>query len=408
MRPGQNKQRMRGRNNNTGRKGPNPLTRSFESNGPDVKIRGTAQHIGEKYLQLARDAQTSGDPVAAENYLQHAEHYFRLIAAAQLAQAQAAQGYQRSETEADEAEDDDDVGGLPDRFASPFERQAQAAAQTGQPSIHAAQPFVGGEAPRQDQPRDEQQPPRPEHYRQDSRPDYRGQGRGQDYRTQEGRSQDSRSQDSRSQDNRQQDMRGERPYNNERSYNNSSGGERQDRNGPRENRWQSRGDNRPQRSQEPRENRGPREPYQPREYAPREHTFRDNTPREYAPRDNAMRDTQDQRSLNAPQNPISAPPTPMDDVGLPAFITAPVRAPVVADAEASALQQAAAPAPQPRQAHARPGRPPKVAQPPVQAAVENAADAEEAPAKIRKTTVRRKRPVFEDGSDLLAAPAKDE
>src|SRR5580765_2376820 len=80
MRPGQNK-RMRGRN--PGRKGPNPLTRSYESNGPDVKIRGTAQHVAEKYLQLARDAQSSGDPVAAENLLQHAEHYFRLIAAAQ-------------------------------------------------------------------------------------------------------------------------------------------------------------------------------------------------------------------------------------------------------------------------------------------------------------------------------------
>ena len=53
MRPGQNK-RMRGRS--SGRKGPNPLTRSYESNGPDVKIRGTAQHIAEKYLQLARDA----------------------------------------------------------------------------------------------------------------------------------------------------------------------------------------------------------------------------------------------------------------------------------------------------------------------------------------------------------------
>ena len=50
MRPGQNK-RMRGRN--PGRKGPNPLTRSYESNGPDVKIRGTAQHVAEKYLQLA-------------------------------------------------------------------------------------------------------------------------------------------------------------------------------------------------------------------------------------------------------------------------------------------------------------------------------------------------------------------
>ena len=48
-----------------------------------MKIRGTANHIAEKYLQLARDAQGSGDPVSAENYFQHAEHYFRLIAAAQ-------------------------------------------------------------------------------------------------------------------------------------------------------------------------------------------------------------------------------------------------------------------------------------------------------------------------------------
>jgi hypothetical protein len=48
-----------------------------------VKIRGPASHVAEKYVQLARDAQSSGDPVAAENYYQHAEHYFRLIAAAQ-------------------------------------------------------------------------------------------------------------------------------------------------------------------------------------------------------------------------------------------------------------------------------------------------------------------------------------
>ena len=78
----QNKQRMRGRNNNQ-RKGHNPMSRVYESNGPDVKIRGTPSHIAEKYVQLARDAHTSGDPVSAENYYQHAEHYFRLIAAAQ-------------------------------------------------------------------------------------------------------------------------------------------------------------------------------------------------------------------------------------------------------------------------------------------------------------------------------------
>ena len=90
MRNGQN-QNKRMRNRNTGsnrndgnrRGGQNPMTRVFESNGPDIKIRGTASHVAEKYVQLARDARSSGDPVAAENYYQHAEHYFRLIAAAQ-------------------------------------------------------------------------------------------------------------------------------------------------------------------------------------------------------------------------------------------------------------------------------------------------------------------------------------
>ncbi len=96
MRNGQNK-RMRGRNRNHksnhssdgggggggGGHHHNPLTRVYESNGPEVKIRGTAHHVAEKYLQLARDAQGSGDPVTAENHYQHAEHYLRLIAAAQ-------------------------------------------------------------------------------------------------------------------------------------------------------------------------------------------------------------------------------------------------------------------------------------------------------------------------------------
>jgi len=125
MRPGQNNKRMRGRPNSN-RKGPNPLTRSYESSGPDVKIRGTAHHIGEKYLQLARDAQSSGDPVTAESYLQHAEHYFRLIAMAQQAQQQSASGYQRQpgDANADEIDDGDDFTGIPDRFASPPERFA--------------------------------------------------------------------------------------------------------------------------------------------------------------------------------------------------------------------------------------------------------------------------------------------
>ncbi|MGL4487871.1 MAG: DUF4167 domain-containing protein [Rhizobiaceae bacterium] len=113
MRQGQQNRRMRGRNNNGGgsnnnnnggnnnnnnRRGPNPLTRSYESNGPDVKVRGTAQNIAEKYLTLARDAQSSGDRVMAENYLQHAEHYNRIIAAA-LAQQQHFQRDSRDEEE---------------------------------------------------------------------------------------------------------------------------------------------------------------------------------------------------------------------------------------------------------------------------------------------------------------------
>jgi hypothetical protein len=69
--------RSRGR----GRRPQNNHSRAFDSTGPDVKIRGTASHVYEKYLQLARDAGSAGDRVMAENYLQHAEHYFRILLA---------------------------------------------------------------------------------------------------------------------------------------------------------------------------------------------------------------------------------------------------------------------------------------------------------------------------------------
>ncbi len=150
MRPGQNK-RMRNNRPTNNRRGPNPLTRSYESNGPDVKIRGNAHHVAEKYLQLARDAHTGGDPVAAENYLQHAEHYFRLISSAQAAQALAQSGQPRQPGDAggEEFDDDDDFGGLSDRFASPSERaggfyQQQQPGLPAQPSAapNAPQPYV--------------------------------------------------------------------------------------------------------------------------------------------------------------------------------------------------------------------------------------------------------------------------
>src|ERR1700712_4327630 len=113
-----NNKRMRNRNNNNSnnnnnnrndgnRRGQNPMTRVFESNGPDIKIRGTASHVAEKYVQLARDARSSGDPVASENYYQHAEHYFRLIAAAQE-QFRQNQPQPRTENEMPPEESDDE------------------------------------------------------------------------------------------------------------------------------------------------------------------------------------------------------------------------------------------------------------------------------------------------------------
>jgi hypothetical protein len=84
-----------GNHNNGGGFNPN---RTFDSSGPEVKIRGSASHVYEKYLQLARDANSGGDRVMAENYLQHAEHYYRIMAAqqAQLAQYQAQQAAQNA------------------------------------------------------------------------------------------------------------------------------------------------------------------------------------------------------------------------------------------------------------------------------------------------------------------------
>ena len=119
----------------------------YESNGPDVKIRGTASHVAEKYLQLARDAQSSGDPVAAENYYQHAEHYFRLIAAAQEQFRQSLPYYQQSGESrgnvADDGYDDDNeqpsIGGEPfaPRESQPFypreQHPPQAQPQHAQP-----------------------------------------------------------------------------------------------------------------------------------------------------------------------------------------------------------------------------------------------------------------------------------
>lgn len=161
MRPGQqnssgsNKNRSRGRSNNGGRKHLNPLSRNYESNGPDVKVRGNAAHIAEKYVQLARDAHASGDLVMAENYLQHAEHYFRIVSAAQPQLQRTDQFGQEYDAE----EGDDEFAGdeTADRFEIPQFRQQQA--QPQQPQQQGERP-TQGERPYRDErgPREDRQP----------------------------------------------------------------------------------------------------------------------------------------------------------------------------------------------------------------------------------------------------------
>jgi hypothetical protein len=100
-----NMKRMRGRNHRQGGSGGGggggirhhsggiPLNRNhvFDSNGPDLRVRGTAQQLFEKYLQLGRDATSGGDRVMAEGYFQHAEHYFRILNAMNQAAQQSQQ-----------------------------------------------------------------------------------------------------------------------------------------------------------------------------------------------------------------------------------------------------------------------------------------------------------------------------
>ena len=179
MRNGQNK-RMRGRNRNNNSSSNsnnshhhnrghhhNPLTRVYESNGPDVKIRGTAHHIAEKYLQLARDATSVGDHVTAEAHHQHAEHYLRLIATAQEQfrqqnpnyQPQAAPTEQGTEGGADDSGGDDGGQQPQQNFNS-----QQPNFQQQQPQPHSAPPpFSGGQQP-------QPQYARPQHYQPQPQP----------------------------------------------------------------------------------------------------------------------------------------------------------------------------------------------------------------------------------------------
>ena len=117
--------------------GGSPVNRVYESNGPDVKVRGTAQTIAEKYMQLGRDAQSSGDNVMAESYFQFSEHYFRVMAAAQPV------GQPTQQLRRPEDDDFDEEGG--DAGEGETEAAQAAMASEGGPAGMGEQP-EGGDA----------------------------------------------------------------------------------------------------------------------------------------------------------------------------------------------------------------------------------------------------------------------
>ncbi len=143
-----NRHRSGGGGNNGGGGG-NPLSRVYESNGPDVKVRGTAQTVADKYLQLGRDAQSSGDIVMAESYFQHAEHYLRIVFAAQAYNQQAQQQYRRPDEDFDDDESEEGA-----------EAQVEQRGQTqplSDPDGTGDQPLIeANERPQQSQPQHQQ------------------------------------------------------------------------------------------------------------------------------------------------------------------------------------------------------------------------------------------------------------
>lgn len=174
MRPS-NKQRSRNKSgNNPQRRGMgNIVNRVFESAGPDGKVRGTPQQIIDKYLVLARDAQVSGDRVTAESYLQHAEHYTRLLGEAQRQTQENRQSQENRQDDRGDAREDRDeamVGEatVAERQQTPAGDQQQAAQP--QPSDSSGLATFGDDEPAEQGPVET-----PEAARQPAAPDQKPQ-----------------------------------------------------------------------------------------------------------------------------------------------------------------------------------------------------------------------------------------
>jgi hypothetical protein len=121
-----------------GGSGHQPLNRNhvFDSNGPDVRIRGTAQQLFEKYLQLGRDATGAGDRVMAESYFQHAEHYFRILNAMNQAQQQQGGGQHHQQRRFQNGPEQDNQDGADQPEVTPH---ANGQALDGEPDERQAE-----------------------------------------------------------------------------------------------------------------------------------------------------------------------------------------------------------------------------------------------------------------------------
>lgn len=332
MRPSHQSKRMRGRNrssgsgsSNGGGRGPNPLTRSYESNGPDVKVRGTAQSIAEKYLQLGRDAQATGDYVAAESFFQHAEHYLRLIAAAQEQYQLQNPGYRGFDTQDGDADDSEDEN-------APL-RQGQP-----QPDIRPA--FQA--QPDQEGTDDTRQPYVQQDQRDYSPRDQQGQRHSRDQRPYPPR-------DQRDQRYHPRDQRGYQPRE-QRDYQ------------PRD--QQPRFVLPTETNEQPSREFQPREPRQPQELGRQESGRQESGRQESSRQESGRQDSRYDGRRSREPRPAPAPmPLEAEQPSLPTFITAPVRVPVVSEPEISATPRQEAVAVTPESTTPigikRRGRPPK-------------------------------------------------
>lgn len=138
MKQGQSTKRPRG-NRGNGRRPSGGRNSNFESSGPQGKIRGTAYQVIEKYQALGRDALTFGDRVTAENYFQHAEHYYRVMAANGAVDQRAGRPAGQPQTRPPHPADEE--GGE----TSTEPTVAESANHRAQPA-HQAQPAEGADA----------------------------------------------------------------------------------------------------------------------------------------------------------------------------------------------------------------------------------------------------------------------